>query len=64
MAKAKKKTVTFDEVVTAVSNGEPCPDCGAEMADPLNEKGKPIKNPPNQVMVHADDCVMREGEPK
>lgn len=59
MAKAKKKAVTYDDVVHAVSSGDPCPDCGAEWADPTDAKGKPIKNPPNQVMNHAADCIIQ-----
>lgn len=66
---AKKKAaakVSHVEIVEAISSGaETCPGCGAEWADPVNEEtGKPIKNPPNQVMIHADDCAAREGEQK
>jgi hypothetical protein len=65
---AKKKAapkVSHLEIVEAISTGaSTCPGCGAEWTDPVDDKGKPIKNPPNQVMIHADDCAAREGEPR
>lgn len=62
---AKKKAapkVSHLEIVEAISTGaSSCPGCGAEWETPKDEDGKEIKNPPNLILVHGDDCPYWEG---
>lgn len=52
-----KKKLTKEQVDEAIQNGEPiCPGCQAEWTAPLDDKGKPMKNPPNLVLIHTRKC--------
>ena len=58
---AKKKKVTELDVLAAVEEQKPCPSCGAEWQEALDDKGKPVKGQ-GPVLIHGDDCVLHEAK--